>query len=98
MVFLASNINELLAGLIPVKYKDPGSLTISYIIGQTTINWALLDLRASVNLLLFSVYHQLELGDCRPTRVTIQLADRSVKIPKGGLQMSLYRSGSSSTR
>ena len=36
-VFMASNISELLTGPIPVKYKDPGSPTISYIIGQTTI-------------------------------------------------------------
>ena len=43
-VFLASNISELLTGPILVKYKDPRSPTISYIIGQTTINRALLDL------------------------------------------------------
>jgi len=55
-VFLASNISELLTGPILVKYKDPGSPTISCIIGQTTINMALLDLRASINLLPFSVY------------------------------------------
>ena len=55
-VFLASSISELLTGLIPVKYKDPGSPTSSSIIGQTTINWALLDLGASSNLLPFSVY------------------------------------------
>ena len=65
-VFLASNISELLTGLIPVKYKDPGSPTISCIIGQTTINRVLLDLGASINLLPFSVYQQLGLGDLRP--------------------------------
>jgi len=32
-VFLASNISELLTGSIRVKYKDPGSPTISCIIG-----------------------------------------------------------------
>jgi len=31
-------------------------------------------------LLLLSVYQQLELGELSSTRVTIQLADRSVKI------------------
>ena len=44
---------------------------------------ALLDLGASINLLSFSVYQQLGMGDLHPTRVTIQLVDRSVKIPKG---------------
>ena len=92
-VFLASNISELLTGPIPVKYKDPGSPTISCIIGQTTINRALLDLGASINLLPSSVYQQLGLGDLRPTKVTIQLADRSVKIPKGEINDVLVRVG-----
>jgi len=92
-VFLASNISELLTGPILVKYKDPGSPTISCIIRQTTINWALLNLGASINLLFFSVYQRLGLGDIRPTRVTIQLIDRSVKIPKGKITDVLIRVG-----
>ena len=76
-----------------MKYKDPGSPTISCIIGQTTINRALLDLGASINLLSFSVYQQLGLGNLRPTKVTIQLADRSVKIPKGEITDVLIRVG-----
>jgi len=67
--------------------------TISCIIGQTTINRALLDLGASINLLPFSVYQQLGLGDLRPTRVSIQLADRSVKIPKGEITDVLIQVG-----
>ena len=50
-VFLATNISELLSGLIPVKYKDPGCPTIVYTIGQAEISHALLDLEASINLL-----------------------------------------------
>ncbi|XP_058208149.1 uncharacterized protein LOC131321158 [Rhododendron vialii] len=42
-----------------------------------------LDLGASVNLLLFLVYEQLGLGEMKPTRVTLQLADRSICVPKG---------------
>ena len=44
---------------------------------------ALLDLGASVNLLPYSVYKQLGLGELKPTTITLSLADRSVKIPKG---------------
>ena len=43
-VFLATNISKLLLGSIPVKYKDPGSLTIACTIGQAEISCALLDL------------------------------------------------------
>jgi len=81
-VFLPTNISELLSNQIPVQYKDPGCPTISCTIGQTIINRAHLDLGASINLLYFSAYQQLGLGEHNPTKVTIQLADRSVKISK----------------
>jgi hypothetical protein len=42
----------------------------------------LLDLGASVNLLPYPVYVQLGLGELKPTSMTLQLADRSVKIPQ----------------
>ena len=70
-VFLATTIIELLSGSIPVKYKDPGCLTIACTIGQTKISCALLDFGASINLLSFSVYKQLGLGVLSPTRVSI---------------------------
>jgi hypothetical protein len=36
-----------------------------------------------VNLLPYSVYLQLGLGELKPTSMTLQLADKSVKIPQG---------------
>ena len=47
---------------------------------------ALLDLGASVNLLPYSVYKQLGLGELKPTTITLSLADMSVKIPKGTVE------------
>ena len=52
-------------------------------IAGTCIDKALLDLGASVNLLSYLVYKQLGLGELKPTNITLSLADRSVKIPKG---------------
>ena len=66
-----------------MKYKDPGSPTILVNIGGTCIDKALLHLRASANLLPYSVYKQLGLGELKPTNITLSLVDRSVKIPKG---------------
>ena len=66
-----------------MKYKDPGSTTISVNIRGTCIDKALLELGASVNQLPYSVYKQLGLGELKPTNITLSLADRSVKIPKG---------------
>ena len=36
-----------------------------------------------MNLLPYSVYKKLGLGELKPTNITLSLADRSVKIPKG---------------
>jgi len=96
-VFLVTNISEILSGPIPVKYKDPRYPTISCTIEQKEISRALIDLGVSINLLPLSLYQQLGLGELSPTRVTIQLADRSVKIPKREIKDVLSGSGISST-
>ncbi|XP_026405753.1 uncharacterized protein LOC113301220 [Papaver somniferum] len=81
--FLTEQVSSILKYNTPPKYKDPGYPTISCIIGDFMIKQALLDLGSSVNLLPFSVYEQLGLGELKPTSVTLQLAERSVKAPKG---------------
>ena len=81
--FLTEKVSAIIQSKNPVKYKDPGSPTISVNIGGTCIDKALLDLGAGVNLLPYSVYKQLGLGELKPTNITLSLADRSVKIPKG---------------
>ncbi|RVW57931.1 hypothetical protein CK203_112449 [Vitis vinifera] len=52
-------------------------------IGGKVVEKALLDLGASVNLLPYSVYKQLGLGELKPTAITLSLADRSVKFQGG---------------
>ena len=47
---------------------------------------ALLDLGASVNLLPYSVDKQLGLGELKPTSITLSLASRLVKIPRGTIE------------
>ena len=81
--FLTEQVSAIIQSKNPVKYKDPGSPTISVNIGGNCIDKSLLDLGASVNLLSYSVYKQLGLGELKPTNITLSLADRSVKIPKG---------------
>ena len=81
--FLTEQVSAIIQSKNPVKYKDPGSPTISVNIGGTCIDKSLLDLGANVNLLPYSVYKQLGLGELKPTNITLSLADRWVKIPKG---------------
>ena len=81
--FLTEQVSAIIQSKTPVKYKDPGFPTISVNIGRTCIDKALLDLGTSVNLLQYSMYKQLGLGELKPTNITLSLAYRSVKIPKG---------------
>ena len=91
--FLTSQVSSILSNQIPVKYKDPGCPTISCVIGDTFVEKALLDLGASVNLLPFSVYQALGLGELKKTNMTLQLADRSIKMPKGIVEDVLIKVG-----
>ena len=74
-----------------MKYKDPGCPTISVNIGGTCVEKALLDLGASVNLLPYSMYKQLGLGELKPTTITLSLAYMSIKIPKGTMENVLIQ-------
>ena len=89
--FLTEQVSAIIQSKTLVKYKDPGSPTKSINIGGTCIDKALLDLGASVNLLTYSVYKQLGLGELKLTNITLSLADRSVKIPKGIIEDVLVK-------
>jgi hypothetical protein len=76
-------VSSLIQHSTPPKFKDPEASTISCIIGQKEIDKALLDLGAGVNLLPYSIYQQLGLGELKPTTVILQLANRSINKSKG---------------
>ncbi|KAL6325915.1 hypothetical protein AAG906_038406 [Vitis piasezkii] len=81
--FLIEQVSAIIQCKSPLKYKDPGCPTISVMIGEKVVEKALLDLGVSVNLLPYSVYKQLGLGELKPTSITLSLANTSVKIPRG---------------
>ena len=83
ITFLTEQVSALIQHNTHPKYKDLSCPTISCIIGDHDIKQALLDLGASVNLMPYSVYLQLGLGEIKPTMVVLQLANQSIKRPKG---------------
>jgi hypothetical protein len=89
--FLMEEVSAIIQHKVPPKYKEPNCPMISRTIGDYIIERALLDLRASVNLLSFSVYLQLELGELKPTFVTLQLADHSIRKPRGVVEDILVK-------
>ncbi|KAK0581724.1 hypothetical protein LWI29_017165 [Acer saccharum] len=90
-VALTEECSAILQNKLPPKLKDPGKFTIPCTIGQTEFGRALIDSGASINLMPYSVYQKLGVGEVKPTHVTLQLADRSIKHPKGVMEDVLVK-------
>ncbi|GJX78580.1 ribonuclease H-like domain-containing protein [Tanacetum coccineum] len=78
---------------LPQKEKDPGSFTLPCFIHNICFDKALVDLGASVSVMPFSTYTNLGLGILSHTRLTIELADRTIKQPRGIAKNVLVRIG-----
>ncbi|KAM1999880.1 hypothetical protein ACFX16_007252 [Malus domestica] len=85
VVKVGENVSAILQRKLPPKCKDPGSFTIPCVIGNTRFKSAMLDLRASINVMPYSIYVSMNLGELKHDGVIIQLADRSNAYPKGVL-------------
>ncbi|KAK7353640.1 hypothetical protein VNO80_19091 [Phaseolus coccineus] len=68
---------------LPLKSKDPRSFTIPIAIGALSVDKALLDLEASINLILLAMLKKIGNLEIKPTRMTLQLVDRSIKYMNG---------------
>ncbi|XP_021754936.1 uncharacterized protein LOC110720242 [Chenopodium quinoa] len=85
-VILTENCSAIIMNKMPPKLKDLGNFSIPCVIYKMQIDNALCDLGSSFRLIPYSVYQRLELGELFPTNITLQLADRSIKIPKGKVE------------
>ena len=86
VVRVSENVSAVLQRKLPLKCKDPGSFTIPCVIGNTRFESAMLDLGASINVMPYSIYASMNLGELKNDGVIIQLADRSNAYPKGVLK------------
>ncbi|GJR74422.1 reverse transcriptase domain-containing protein [Tanacetum coccineum] len=68
---------------LPQKEKDPGSFTLPCYINNVCFQKSLADLGASVSVMPLLTYLNLGLGELAHTKLTVELADRTVKHPKG---------------
>jgi len=78
-VNLTKECSVIIQNKLPPKLKDSGSFSIPCIIGSEIIKKAMCDLGASVSLMPLSLYERMGIGELKPTRMTLQLEDRSVK-------------------
>ncbi|GJT58853.1 reverse transcriptase domain-containing protein [Tanacetum coccineum] len=82
-IILNEQCSVVILNKVPHKEKDPGGFTIPYVIGQSGITKALADLGASISLMPYSMFLRLNLGDLKPTRMCIELANKTTQFPKG---------------
>ncbi|XP_014511736.1 uncharacterized protein LOC106770440 [Vigna radiata var. radiata] len=85
------NCSAIIQKLLPPKFKDPSSFTIPCTIGTLAIGKALIDLGASINLMSLSMFKKIGELELKPTRMTLQLADRSTKYPHGVVEDVLVK-------
>ncbi|GJU34137.1 reverse transcriptase domain-containing protein [Tanacetum coccineum] len=75
--------SSIILNKVPEKLEDPGKFLIPCALQELDRTNALADSGASINLLPHSIYKQLGLGALKPTRMTLELANRSVTHPMG---------------
>ncbi|GJU24952.1 reverse transcriptase domain-containing protein [Tanacetum coccineum] len=80
---LNENFSVVLLKQLPKKLGDPGKFLIPCDFPELDECLALADLGASINLMPLSVWNKLSLLELTPTRMSLELADRSVAHPKG---------------
>ncbi|GJR22620.1 reverse transcriptase domain-containing protein [Tanacetum coccineum] len=80
---LNENYSAILLKKIPEKLGDLGKFLIPCDFPGMDVCYALADLDASINLMPLSIWKRLSLPELTPTRMTLELADRSITHPKG---------------
>ncbi|XP_073041995.1 uncharacterized protein [Primulina eburnea] len=70
-------------GGLPQKLQDPGEFVVPCEIGGQLVEKAICDSGASVNIMQSSLYDKLGLRNMKPTRLSLQMADKSIRTPLG---------------
>nr|GFC92276.1 reverse transcriptase domain-containing protein [Tanacetum cinerariifolium] len=81
---LNENCSAMLLKNLLEKLGDPGKFLIPCDFPGMDVRHALADLGASINLMPLSIWKKLFLPELTPTRMTLELADRSITHPKWG--------------
>ncbi|XP_068498317.1 uncharacterized protein [Phaseolus vulgaris] len=76
---------------LPKKFKDPGSFNIPVSINDLFVGNALLDLGSSINLVPLTLLRQISDLEVKPTKMQLQLANRTVKHPYGVVEDVLMK-------
>ncbi|XP_060968412.1 uncharacterized protein LOC115710633 [Cannabis sativa] len=92
-VSLAEECSAIIQKKLLQKLKDPGSFLIPCEIGGLRFEKSLCDLGASINLMSLSVFKKLGICEFKPTKISLQLADRSFTYPRRIIEDVLIKVG-----
>nr|GEU74737.1 hypothetical protein [Tanacetum cinerariifolium] len=90
---LNENYSVMLLKKLPEKLGDPGKFLIPCDFLGIDVCHTLADLGASINIMPLSIWKKLSLLEHTPTRMTLELADRSITHPKGFFEDVLVKVG-----
>ena len=90
-IVVEGNCSAMIQCILPPKHKDPGSVTIPCSIGAVSVGKTLINFGASINLMPLSMCRRMGELEIMLTRMTLQLADRSITRPYGFIEDVLVR-------
>ncbi|CAM8923561.1 unnamed protein product [Rhodiola kirilowii] len=86
IVALNVECSAIVQSRMPKKMQDHGSFSIPISLGKVEIDRALCDFGASISLIPYSLFEKIDMGELHPTTISLKLADRSSRIPRGVLR------------
>ncbi|XP_010501766.1 PREDICTED: uncharacterized protein LOC104779071 [Camelina sativa] len=86
VMMISAQVSAIIQNKIPEKLPNPGSFVLDCTIFTNRFARSFCDLGSSVNLMPRSVALRLGMTDFKPTKLTLILADRSIRIPDGVLE------------
>ncbi|KHN23591.1 hypothetical protein glysoja_037639, partial [Glycine soja] len=90
-IVVKDNCSAIIQRKLPKKFKDPESVTIPCTIGKEAVDKALIGLGASINLMPLSMCKRIGNLKINPTKMTLQLSDRSITRPYGVVEDVLVK-------
>jgi hypothetical protein len=88
---LDANCSAIIQRRLPKKEKDPERVKLSVAIGKINVGKVLIDLGSSINLIPYSVVKRVAGLDIKLTKMTLQLANKSITRPMGIAEDVLVR-------
>ena len=90
-IALTEECSLILQKKLPPKLTNLDIFAIPFSVGNSVVGKALCDLGASINLMPLSMFKRLNLGEAKPTTISLQLVDMSYQHLRGVIENVLVK-------